>query len=181
MNLFFYLQTFILNYSFIVILSVIFFFVLCFIKTQPFVKREPVKTEKKYRNNRVPFQAGFTVLEICKLCTESLEDFLVVWLRTVILGYLAALLSNYNWFLALERNMVTSSQSYKTSRPLRALRVTVLHSLKILGPKHIITPQTGDLTNGFVYFLFQLDTCAAYDLCVIIQECYTAVCSSRGL
>ena len=45
MNLFFYLQTFILNYSFIVILSD-HFFVLCFIKTQPFVKRKPVKTEK---------------------------------------------------------------------------------------------------------------------------------------
>jgi len=45
MNLFFYLQTFILNYSFIVILAII-FFVLCFIKTQPFVKRKPVKTEK---------------------------------------------------------------------------------------------------------------------------------------
>jgi len=54
----------------------------------------------------------------------------------------------------------------------------VLHSLKILGPKHIITPQTGDLTNHFVYFLFQLDTCAAYDLSVIIKECYT-VYSSR--
>jgi hypothetical protein len=45
MNLFFYLQTFILNYSFIVILSD-HIFVLCFIKTQPFVKRKPVKTEK---------------------------------------------------------------------------------------------------------------------------------------
>ena len=55
MNLFFYLQTFILNYSFIVILSD-HFFVLCFIKTQPFVKRKPVKKgEKKYRNDRVPF------------------------------------------------------------------------------------------------------------------------------
>ena len=32
-----------------------YFFVLCFIKTQPFVKRKPVKTEKKYRNDRVPF------------------------------------------------------------------------------------------------------------------------------
>jgi len=30
------------------------------------------------------------------LCTGSLEDFLVVWLRTVILGYFAALLSNCN-------------------------------------------------------------------------------------
>jgi hypothetical protein len=47
MNLFSYLQTFILNYSFIVILSDhIFFFVFCFIKTQPFVKRKPVTTEK---------------------------------------------------------------------------------------------------------------------------------------
>ena len=45
MNLFFYLQTFILNYSFMVILSD-HIFVLCFIKTQPFVKRKPVKTEK---------------------------------------------------------------------------------------------------------------------------------------
>jgi len=47
MNLFFYLQTFILNYSFIVILSD-HIFVLCFtrIKTQPFVKRKLVKTEK---------------------------------------------------------------------------------------------------------------------------------------
>ena len=46
MNLFFYLQTFILNYSFIVILSD-HIFLLCFIKTQPSVKRKPVKTEKK--------------------------------------------------------------------------------------------------------------------------------------
>ena len=46
MNLFFYLQTFILNYSFIVILSD-HIFVLCLIKTQPFVKRKPVKTENK--------------------------------------------------------------------------------------------------------------------------------------
>ena len=61
MNLFFYLQAFILNYSFIVIQAII-FFVLCFIKTQHFVKRKHVKTEKKYRNDRVPFQAGFTVL-----------------------------------------------------------------------------------------------------------------------
>jgi len=45
MNLFFYLRTFILNYSFIVILSD-HIFVLCFSKTQPFVKRKPVKTEK---------------------------------------------------------------------------------------------------------------------------------------
>jgi hypothetical protein len=54
MNLFFCLQTLILNYSFIVILSD-HFFILCFIKTQPFVKWKPVKTEKKYRNDRVPF------------------------------------------------------------------------------------------------------------------------------
>ena len=54
MNLFFYLQTFILNYSFIVILND-HIFLLCFIKTQPFVKRKPAKTEKKYRNDRVPF------------------------------------------------------------------------------------------------------------------------------
>jgi hypothetical protein len=46
MDLFFYLQTFILNYSFIVILSD-HIFVLCFIKTQSFIKRKPVKTEKK--------------------------------------------------------------------------------------------------------------------------------------
>ena len=46
MNPFFYLQTFILNYSFIVVLSD-HIFVLCFTKTQPFVKRKPVKTEKK--------------------------------------------------------------------------------------------------------------------------------------
>jgi hypothetical protein len=39
MNLFFYLQTFILNYSFIVILSD-HIFCICFIKTQPFVKRK---------------------------------------------------------------------------------------------------------------------------------------------
>jgi hypothetical protein len=45
MNLFFYLQTFILNYSFIAILSD-HIFILCFIKTQPFVKRKLVKTEK---------------------------------------------------------------------------------------------------------------------------------------
>jgi hypothetical protein len=45
MNLFIYLQTFILNYFFTVILSD-HFFVLCFIKTQPFVKRKPVTTEK---------------------------------------------------------------------------------------------------------------------------------------
>lgn len=44
-----------------------------------------------------------------KLCTGSLEDFLVVWLSTVILGYFATLLSNCNWFLAFERNVVTSS------------------------------------------------------------------------
>jgi len=55
MNLFFYLQTFILNYSFIVILSD-HIFVLCFIKIETFVKRKPVKTKKKkYRNDRVPF------------------------------------------------------------------------------------------------------------------------------
>jgi hypothetical protein len=45
MNIFVYLQTFILNYTFIVILSD-HIFVLCVIKTQPFVKRKPVKTEK---------------------------------------------------------------------------------------------------------------------------------------
>jgi hypothetical protein len=45
MKLFFYLQTFILNYSFIVILSDHIFCTL-FIKKQPFVKRKPVKTEK---------------------------------------------------------------------------------------------------------------------------------------
>ena len=49
MNLFFYLQAFILNYSFIVIQAII-FFVLCFIKTQHFVKRKPVKTEKNTGN-----------------------------------------------------------------------------------------------------------------------------------
>ena len=46
MNLFFYLQTFILNYSFIVILSD-HIFCTFFIKTQPYVKQKPVKTEKK--------------------------------------------------------------------------------------------------------------------------------------
>jgi len=54
MNLFFYLRTFILNYSFIVILSD-HIFCTFFIKTQPFVKRKPVKTEKKYRNDRISF------------------------------------------------------------------------------------------------------------------------------
>ena len=49
MNLFFYLQTFILNYSFIVILSD-HIFVLCFIKIETFVKRKPVKTKKKKKN-----------------------------------------------------------------------------------------------------------------------------------
>jgi hypothetical protein len=63
MNLFFYSQTFILNYSFIVILSD-HIFLLCFITTQPFVKRKPVKTGKKYRNDRVPFYSGFTVFII---------------------------------------------------------------------------------------------------------------------
>ena len=43
------------------VLRTLFFFALYFIKTQPFVKRKPVKTGKKYRNDRVPFQAGFTV------------------------------------------------------------------------------------------------------------------------
>jgi hypothetical protein len=48
MNLyFFYLQTFILNYSFILILSDHIFFVLCSIKTQPFVTRKPVETGEK--------------------------------------------------------------------------------------------------------------------------------------
>jgi hypothetical protein len=32
-----------------------FVYVLCFIKTQPSVKRKPVKTEKKYWNDRIPF------------------------------------------------------------------------------------------------------------------------------
>jgi len=54
MNQFFYLQTFILNYSFIVILSD-HIFVLCFIKTQPFVKKKTCENGKKYRNDRVPF------------------------------------------------------------------------------------------------------------------------------
>ena len=55
MNLFFYLQTFILNYSFIVILSD-HIFVLCFIKKQPSVKRKPVKTGGgEYQNDRVSF------------------------------------------------------------------------------------------------------------------------------
>jgi hypothetical protein len=49
MKLFFYLQTFILNYSFVVILSDhIFLYVLCFITKQPFVKRKTVKTGEKY-------------------------------------------------------------------------------------------------------------------------------------
>ena len=74
MNLFFYLQTFILNYSFIVILSD-HFFALCFIKTQPFVKRKPAKTEKRYRNDRVPFQAGFTVSDFMKIPPVGAELF----------------------------------------------------------------------------------------------------------
>jgi len=45
MNLFFYLQTFILNYSFIVILSDQMFLYFVLLK-QPFVKRKHVKTEK---------------------------------------------------------------------------------------------------------------------------------------
>ena len=59
MNLFFYLQTFILNYSFIVILSDhILYFVLL---KQPFVKRKPVKTGGKKISERSR-SAGFTVL-----------------------------------------------------------------------------------------------------------------------
>jgi hypothetical protein len=53
MDLFLYCQTFILNYSFIVILSD-HIFVLCFIKTRPFVKRKPVKTEKN--TGTIPFR-----------------------------------------------------------------------------------------------------------------------------
>ena len=47
MNLFFYLQTFILNFSFIVILSDHIFLYFFFIKTQPFVKRKTCENGKK--------------------------------------------------------------------------------------------------------------------------------------
>jgi hypothetical protein len=59
MNQFFYLQTFILNYSFIVILSD-HIFVLCFIKTQPFVKWKPVKTGKK----KIPERSRFRFRQV---------------------------------------------------------------------------------------------------------------------
>ena len=62
MNLFFYLQNFILNYSFIVILSD-HIFVLCFIKTQPFVKRKPVKTEKN--TGKIAFRFRQVLLYHC--------------------------------------------------------------------------------------------------------------------
>ena len=67
MNLFFYLQTFILNYSFIVILSD-HIFVLCFIKTQPFIKRKPVKTEKNtgtiaFRFRQVLLYIFFSIIQ----------------------------------------------------------------------------------------------------------------------
>jgi hypothetical protein len=65
MNLFFYLYTFILNYSFILILSDHIFFVLCFIKTQPFVKRKPVKTKKK-NTGRIAFRFTQVLLYIDK-------------------------------------------------------------------------------------------------------------------
>jgi hypothetical protein len=61
MNLFFYLHTFILNYSFIVILSDHIFCTL-FKKNTTLCKTETCENGKKYRNDRVPFQAGFTVL-----------------------------------------------------------------------------------------------------------------------
>jgi len=60
MNLLFYLQTFILNYSFIVIRSD-HFFVLCFIKTQPFVEGKPVKTEKNTGRIAFRFRQVLTV------------------------------------------------------------------------------------------------------------------------
>jgi len=68
MNLFFYLQTFILNYSFIVILSD-HIFVLCFIKTQPFVKRKPVKTEKN--NGTIAFR--FRQVLLYKVSWKSVQ------------------------------------------------------------------------------------------------------------
>jgi hypothetical protein len=60
MNLFFYSQTFILNYSFIVILSD-HIFCTYFIKTQPFAKLKPVKTEKNTGTIAFRFLTGFTV------------------------------------------------------------------------------------------------------------------------
>jgi hypothetical protein len=76
MNLFFYLQTFILNYSFIEILSDHIFFVLCFIKTQPFVKRKPVKTEKN--TGKIAFRFRQVLLYnilFCKFLTQSTFNF----------------------------------------------------------------------------------------------------------
>ena len=43
----FFIYRLILNYPFIVILSDHIFLYFCFIKTQPSVKRKPVKTKKK--------------------------------------------------------------------------------------------------------------------------------------
>jgi hypothetical protein len=44
---------------------------------------------------------------VCKLCTGSLKNFLIVWFRTVV-GYFATFPCDFNWFLAFQRNMVTS-------------------------------------------------------------------------
>jgi hypothetical protein len=66
MNLFFYLQTFVWNYYFIVILPD-HIFVVRFIKTQPFVKRKPVKTEKN--TGKIAFRFRQVLLYIaCVLC-----------------------------------------------------------------------------------------------------------------
>jgi hypothetical protein len=78
--IFFYLQAFILSYSFIVILSD-HIFVLYFIKTQPFVKRKPVKTEKNtwtiaLRFKQVLLYYIYVKFIICKpfhkICVRSL-------------------------------------------------------------------------------------------------------------
>jgi hypothetical protein len=55
MILFFYLQTFILNYAFILILSDHIFCTLFFLKHNPLYNGNLWKREKKYRNDRVPF------------------------------------------------------------------------------------------------------------------------------
>jgi len=74
MNLFFYLQTFILNYSFIAILSDhIFLYIFCFIKTQPSVKRKPVKTGKKIPERSRSVLGSFTVFNAFPLCLPHLR------------------------------------------------------------------------------------------------------------
>ena len=55
MNLFFYLRTFILNYSFIVILSDHNFFYFVLLKHNPFKTETGENGKRKYRNDRVPF------------------------------------------------------------------------------------------------------------------------------